>query len=244
MRIIYWTWWDQINAALFISAVAGFLIVLSLELLGVSPWRTGALVLFENFGKTDRSDLGVKLLGITLSAGAACGLWILSKCSERWALISRLRTMVNAFLDQMEQHLGGGPDGLTPPRRVMFEEILDHHPWAISALGDKLLLVHGKSQRYVDDSLRYCRYCRGLLRSEAEVERGGDEDGAAVRSELAVNLGCLYVAACLSVLYLNRTPRHDRRTLARAIEQGSKATSLDVQRDLLPDVRRFLPPQV
>lgn len=87
IRRIYATWWDIANISLFLLVVFACLVALALLLIGETPIDfLGANALTPE----RRVEIGLAILGLSISAGSAVALWLLNKGIERWSIISRI----------------------------------------------------------------------------------------------------------------------------------------------------------
>jgi hypothetical protein len=87
IRRIYATWWDIANTSLFLLVVFACLVALALFLVSETPIDfLGANALTPE----RRVEIGLSILGLSVSAGSAVALWLLNKGIERWSIISRI----------------------------------------------------------------------------------------------------------------------------------------------------------
>jgi hypothetical protein len=220
-RIVYWTWWDLINTTILLLVVTGCLMAIALQLMESSAAGVARYVPAEA-----RFDWGVKLLSVTLSAASASALWILSKCVKRWSVISRVRHIVETFLEELATVLrraGSAVPGSTAltasaEQSIEFESMLEHFPWSFVVVGDNILLLHQNAQNYLDDSAKSSRLALAMARLSSNRRVG--TEGEAL---LLAHLKTLYIQCCLALLYMNRTPKCDQVALVDSMAFVSRA---------------------
>jgi hypothetical protein len=220
-RIVYWTWWDLINTTVLLLVVSAGLAAIALQLMGSSATGVARYVPAEA-----RFDWGVKLLSVTLSAASASALWILSKCVKRWSVISRVRHIVETFLEELATVLrragsavpgrAAGTD--SAEQAIEFESLLEHFPWSFVVIGDNILLLHQNAQNYLDDSAKSSRLALAMTRLSSSGRVGPEGE-----TLLLLHLRTLYIQGCLTLLYMNRTPKCDQVTLVDSMAFVSQA---------------------
>lgn len=89
---VYDGWWDIINMSLLLLIVFSFLSGLSTALIIQNDW------VVEILPHLKKTDLGIAMLGVSFSAGAAICLWLINNGTQRWSTMRRIYHFHRSFI--------------------------------------------------------------------------------------------------------------------------------------------------